>query len=120
VARVLVVDDDRVVRGLIAEILRRAGYDVAAVGDADEALRIAADATIELVITDMTMPGMSGLDLVTAVHAGRPRLPVLIVTGSGADDRVAEALANGAAGVLAKPFSQAELRRSVADALSEI
>ena len=114
------MDDDRVVRGLIAEILRRAGHDVVAVGEADEALPLAADSTIELVITDMTMPGMSGLDLVRALHSDRPALPVLIVTGSGTDDMVADALASGAAGVVAKPFSHAELRQAVAEALASI
>jgi len=114
------VDDDRVVRGLIAEILRRAGHDVVAAAEADEALLLAADSTIELVITDMTMPGMSGIDLVRALHADRPDLPVLIVTGSGADDTVAEALASGAAGVVGKPFSHAELRQAVAEALADI
>jgi DNA-binding NtrC family response regulator len=120
VARVLVVDDDRVVRNLIAEILRRAGHDVVAVAEAKEALRVAADGSIELVVTDVTMPGMSGLELAAAVRSGHPGLPVLIVTGSGTDDMVADALASGAAGVLAKPFTQAELRQAVADALSGI
>jgi two-component system, cell cycle sensor histidine kinase and response regulator CckA len=120
VARVLVVDDDRVVRHLISEILRRGGHDVVAAAGADEALRLAADGTIELVVTDMTMPGMSGLELARALHGDRPGLPVLIVTGSGTDDMVADALARGAAGVVAKPFTHAELSRAVAEALAGI
>jgi DNA-binding NtrC family response regulator len=113
------VDDDRVVRGLIAEILRRAGHDVVAVAEAEEVLPLAADSTIELVITDMTMRGMSGLDLVRALHSDRSELPVLIVTGSRTDDMVAEALASGAAGVVGKPFSHAELRQAVAATLAQ-
>jgi DNA-binding NtrC family response regulator len=93
---------------------------VVAVEGADDALGIASDATIELVVTDMTMPGMSGLELVRALHADRPDLPVLVVTGSGTEDTAAQAAASGAAGNLAKPFSHAELRQAVADALAEI
>ncbi|HEY1366254.1 MAG TPA: response regulator [Gaiellaceae bacterium] len=118
-ARILVVEDDRVVRGLITEILRRDGHDVVAVADAAEALPLAGDDTIDLVVTDMTMPGMSGLDLARALQADRPGLPVLVVTGSRTEDVVAEATASGAAGVVAKPFSHAELRRAVAQAVAE-
>ena len=63
------------------------------------------------------MPGCSGLDLLDAIHARRPSLPVVLVTGAGTYENLSQALARGAAGLVTKPFSHAELERAVAEAL---
>lgn len=114
---VLVIDDEQVVRNLIVEILIRAGYEPIGTGSAREALDLLGTPELSLVVSDIVMPGLSGFDLLDEVRARRPSLPVLLVTGSGTEDHLQEALARGAAGLLVKPFSQAELRKRVADVI---
>jgi cyclic di-GMP phosphodiesterase len=115
--RVLVVDDEQVIRELIAEILVDAGYDVVAAADAGEALELLEDERIEIVVSDIVMPGMTGLELLEEVRTRRPSLPVVLVTGAGTHAMLTDALAGGAAGLVMKPFSHAELARAVATAL---
>ena len=116
--RVLVIDDEPVVRALMAEVLARAGYDVVDADSAGRAVELLDDGELALVISDIVMPGLTGFELLDEVRARRPSLPVLLVTGSGTQDNLAEALAHGAAGLVTKPFTHAELRERVASVLS--
>jgi CheY-like chemotaxis protein len=80
---VLVVDDEPMVRDLLTEVLRLQGCNVLAVASAAEALRVAAStATIHLLITDLMMPEVDGLELTRRFRAMRPNIPVLMVSGS--------------------------------------
>ena len=80
---VLVVDDEPMVRDLLTEVLRLQGYNVLAVASAAEALRVAAStATIHLLITDLMMPEVDGLELTRRFRALHPNIPVLMVSGS--------------------------------------
>ena len=79
----LVVDDDPTVRDLETEVLRMQGYNVLAAGSAAEALRVAAStATIHLLITDLMMPEVDGLELTRRFRKLHPKTPVLMVSGS--------------------------------------
>ena len=82
-SRILVIDDENVIRELMREILERAGYDTIGAGTADEALDLLADNEIGLVVSDIVMPGLTGLELLEEVRARRPSLPVILVTGRG-------------------------------------
>ena len=80
---VLVVDDEAMVRDLETEVLRLQGYNVLAAGSAAEALRMAAStATIHLLITDLMMPEVDGLELTRRFRVMHPNVPVLMVSGS--------------------------------------
>lgn len=80
---VLVVDDEAMVRDLETEVLRLQGYNVLAAGSAAEALRVAAStATIHLLITDLMMPEVDGLELTRRFRVMHPNIPVLMVSGS--------------------------------------
>jgi cyclic di-GMP phosphodiesterase len=114
---VLVIDDETVVRNLMVEILKRAGYQTIGAASAGEALSLLDTLELGLVVSDIVMPGLSGFDLLDEVRSRRPSLPVLLVTGSGTEDNLQEALAHGAAGLIVKPFTQAELRQRVSDVL---
>ena len=114
---VLVIDDEQVVRNLMVEILGRAGYEPIGAASAREALNLLDTPELSLVVSDIVMPGLSGFELLDEVRARRPSLPVLLVTGSGTEDNFQEALARGAAGLIVKPFSQAELRERVDEVL---
>ena len=115
-ARILVVDDDEKVRAAIAAALGRAGHRVVLAGDGEEALRHYRAGDFDLVITDIVMPRMDGLETVKALRRAGA---VAIVAMSGAAHagapyylRAAEAL--GADAVLVKPFTLAELKAAVA------
>jgi EAL domain-containing protein (putative c-di-GMP-specific phosphodiesterase class I)/DNA-binding response OmpR family regulator len=108
---VLIVDDNEEVRRLLLLALRRAGLAAAEASNGHEALEIIETQPIGVVVCDLGMPGMSGLDIVRALRE-RPEsatLPFLLMTGSGDSDTVLESLAAGADDFLAKPVRLDEL-----------
>ena len=113
---VLVIDDEPIVRDLMVEILREAGYETEAAGTAEAGLELIEDERIAIVVSDIHMPGLSGLELLQAVRSARPSLPVVLVTGAGTYGNLTEAVSRGADGFVMKPFSHAELERAVASA----
>jgi putative two-component system response regulator len=117
VSRVLVIDDEQIIRDLMLEILEEAGYDAVGAPTAEQALELLADPNFQLVVSDVIMPGLSGLELLEEVRARRPSLPVVLVTGAGTYSTLSEALARGADGLVMKPFSHGEFRAAVASAL---
>lgn len=117
-SRILLIDDEDVVRGLMVEILESAGHDVTAAETAESALLLLdEDDTFELVVSDVMMPGLSGLELLETVRARQASLPVVLVTGAGTYETLSQALTRGAAGLVTKPFTHAELKSAVAHAV---
>jgi two-component system response regulator AtoC len=115
--RVLVLDDEFVVRQLMVEILERAGYAVEAAARPLGALEQVARGSFDVLVTDLVMPELSGLDVLRRVKEQAPGLPVVLVTGQGTEENLARAKELGAAAVLEKPFSHAQLRDAVASVL---
>jgi putative two-component system response regulator len=116
-SRILVIDDEDVIRGLMLEILESAGHDVVGAHTAERALELLEESEFELVVSDVVMPGLSGLELLGAVRTHRASLPVVLVTGAGTYDTLSQALTRGAAGLVTKPFAHADLQAAVTDAL---
>ncbi|WP_439856997.1 sigma-54-dependent transcriptional regulator [Pseudomonas syringae] len=111
---VLLVEDDLSLREALGETLELAGYDYQAVGSAEEAL-VAADAQpFSLVISDVNMPGMDGHQLLSLLRSRHPQLPVLLMTAHGAVERAVDAMRQGAADYLVKPFEPKALIALVA------
>jgi response regulator RpfG family c-di-GMP phosphodiesterase len=103
-ARILIVDDDPLICTLLIEGLSREGFECRAAGGGEEALRILGLERFDALISDLRMPGVSGLALLEAARSGYPQLSFLIATGVD-DVRVAvEAMKHGAADYLVKPF----------------
>jgi putative two-component system response regulator len=115
--KIVVIDDEPVIRDLMLEILEEAGYESCGAPTAEFALDLLADPCIDLVVSDVIMPGLSGLELLEEVRTARPALPVVLVTGAGTYSTLTEALARGADGLVIKPFSHGELLTAVAAAL---
>ncbi|KAA8713453.1 sigma-54-dependent transcriptional regulator [Pseudomonas cannabina] len=112
--KVLLVEDDRSLREALGETLELAGYGYQAVGSAEEAL-VAADAQpFSLVISDVNMPGMDGHQLLSLLRSRHPQLPVLLMTAHGAVERAVDAMRQGAADYLVKPFEPKALIALVA------
>ena len=102
--KVLLVEDDRSLREALADTLLLAGHDYHAVGSAEEALKAVECEAFSLVVSDVNMPGMDGHQLLGLLRARQPQLPVLLMTAHGAVERAVDAMRQGAADYLVKPF----------------
>jgi DNA-binding NtrC family response regulator len=107
--RILVVDDDDAVRELCADALAEAGFAVESVNSADAALRELDAGRFDVVLTDLRMPGLSGLDLLRAIRDGHSEVDVVLMTAHGTVDTAVESLKLGAYDFLTKPFSVGDL-----------
>lgn len=118
--RVLVVDDDMEIRGLVAGTLRRDGYTVVEAGDGLEALDVAARLLPDLVVLDMTLPGMDGVEVARKLKATPTLAAVPVVALSALTQQTVRdrALAAGCAHYLTKPCPPAALRDVVARTLA--
>jgi DNA-binding NtrC family response regulator len=111
ILRVLVVDDDDGMRRTVARSLRRLGCDVDVEADTPSALLRLRDASYDLVLSDVSMPLSTGIDLLRAVHGEKPELPVALMTGGGHHESAIEAVNAGAFSYLTKPFDERRLQR---------
>jgi DNA-binding NtrC family response regulator len=104
-ANILVVDDSEAVCKALRDVLTVSGYAVRTAPSSERALQIMETAPMDLIITDLKMSGMSGIQLLKKVKEKNPSLPVVILSGFGDMDSVIEAMRNGVADYLKKPFS---------------
>jgi signal transduction histidine kinase len=107
--RVLVIDDEEALREAYARQLARHGYRVEAAHDAETALVALRDAAFDLVVSDITMPGMSGIELVAHLRASKLDVPVILVTGAPNVDTAMRAVAQGVSRYLTKPVERQTL-----------
>jgi two-component system response regulator HydG len=107
--RILVVEDDAAMSAVITEELRRRGFETRTLASADEAFAILNELDFEILITDLTMRGMNGIELCDRVVANRPDIPVIVVTGFGSMETAIATLRAGAFDFLTKPFDMDEL-----------
>ncbi len=114
---VLVVDDEEAQRKVLTGFLRKRGYEVEAAANVDEALRIAAARPVDLVLTDLRMPGRTGLELLEELRKANPELPAIVMTAFGTVQSAVEAMKRGAADYLTKPIDLEELEVLVARTL---
>lgn len=112
--KVLLVEDDRALREALADTLLLAGHDYKAVGSAEDALDAVASESFNLVVSDVNMPGMDGHQLLNVLRSRQPQLPVLLMTAHGAVERAVDAMRQGAADYLVKPFEPKALLDLVA------
>jgi len=112
--QVLLVEDDRALREALADTLLLAGHDYRAVGSAEDALEAVEQESFSLVVSDVNMPGMDGHQLLGVLRARQPQLPVLLMTAHGAVERAVDAMRQGAADYLVKPFEPKALIELVA------
>ncbi|HOP99000.1 MAG TPA: response regulator, partial [Verrucomicrobiota bacterium] len=108
-ATILLIEDDRSTASALEKVLENEGYAVKVVERGDEGLREAREQPYDLVITDLRMPGLSGLDLVGQLHTAKPKLPIIMMTAHGTTETAIEAMKLGAYDYLVKPFDPDEL-----------
>ena len=117
--KVLIVEDDEEMRRYLEEELREAGYVTLTAGNGDEALAQLSGAGIDVVVTDMVMPGMKGDELLAQVRSNAPGVPVVIITAFGSIASAVEAIKAGAYHYVAKPFRIEQLLVTLDEALRE-
>ncbi len=118
-ARVLIVDDEQVIREILSDFLMLEGYQVLTAGNGNEALEVLAGATVQMVISDLKMPGMGGLELLGAIRDRHPEVVSLIMTGYGTVETAIEAMKRGAFDYVLKPFKVEEVVHTVRRALEQ-
>ncbi len=110
---ILVVEDDELMRSFLTQILTEDGYQVQSAEDGKEGLKKIQDADFDLVITDLKMPKLSGLDLMRRVQKEKPDIRWIIITAFGSISNAVEAIKAGASDYLTKPFRDPEELRHV-------
>jgi len=116
-ARILLIDDEAIALTNLSHVLRKEGYEVTACKDGATGLAALAQETFDLVLTDLKMPGLDGMEVLRRVQAEHPHVPVIMITGHATLDSAVAAMKAGAFHYLAKPFRLAEAREVVRSAL---
>jgi len=121
-ARILLVDDEPVVHRTLASYLRRCGHEVRVAKNGLEAIAALGEAPADVVVTDINMPDMDGIEMVIALQETAPEVPVIAMSGGGLFETgllLDSAAALGAFRTLEKPFDPSELRDAIDAALGE-
>jgi len=116
-ATVAVIDDDLSVRRSLARLLASAGYEVVTCSSAEEFLATSGTPRPACLVTDVRMPGMTGLDLLDELRAREPSLPIIVLSGDADAGAAAYVHAAGAVRFLLKPFASEDLLGALAEAL---
>jgi DNA-binding NtrC family response regulator len=115
--KVLVVDDERTYRALLDKTLRAEGYEVDLAENGREALHRAANADYDIVLTDLAMPDVGGIDVLKGIKAKRPDTVVIIITGFASLDTALAAIKDGVYDYITKPFQLEEIRLTMKNAV---
>ena len=115
-ARILIVDDDEADRTVLGTVLERAGHETFFAADGEEALRDYRGGAIDIVITDLQMPSVHGLELITLLRDRFPRPAIIAISGTG-EPQLEMAHALGAEATLSKPIDPHLLLNAIAKAL---
>jgi len=119
VEKILVVDDEPSLREVLSIMLKRAGYFVTSVTDGEEAVELVQKEIFDLVITDLRMPKIDGMEVLKAVKSASPETVVLIITAFATADSAVEAMKHGAYDYLTKPFQVDEVQLIIRNALEK-
>ena len=118
-ARILVVDDDAAFRGMLVEALRDKEFEVDVAGSAEEGIRLAEAGDFDLVLQDVMLPGMSGIEALPHLKRAAPLADIVVMTAFSSRDSAVEALKRGAYDYFTKPFSLAEMEVVIRRALEK-
>ena len=117
--RILVVDDEEQMRDLLAKVLERKGFQTSVCGDGTEALAFLEKEPVDLVVTDVRMPGLGGMEALRAVKELNPDIVVIIMTAFGSIDQAVQAVKEGAYDYINKPFKIDEMLLTIEKSLDE-
>jgi len=118
---ILLIEDDAAVRGILSRMLEASGYAVIQATNGADGLRLWREQGADLVLTDIQMPDMNGIEVIMQLRAFAPHLPVIAMSGGGQSrdlDLLGDAKLLGAVGVLYKPFTGEALNQAITAALA--
>ena len=118
--RILAVDDEEIVQSLIRDAMEDEGHQVLTAADGDKALRVLESTPVDLLITDIRMPGMSGTELVDRARELNPAIGIIFMTGYASLTSAKDAIKQGALDYIMKPFELSEIRQAVRNAISKL
>jgi DNA-binding NtrC family response regulator len=116
--KILVIDDEDIVRTSCSRTLRPEGFEVSLAKNGAEGLKLASEDTFDLVLTDLKMPDMDGIEVLRSIKEKWPKTEVIIVTGYQTVDTAVKAIKLGAYDYIEKPFTPDALISAVTEALS--
>jgi len=121
---VLIVDDSSTMRAVIKKTIKVSGFNVGQfleAGDGEQALDVLKDEWVDLVLSDINMPNMNGLELIGRMHADEimRTIPVVMVTTEAGDDKVKQSKALGAVGYIKKPFQPQDIKNTLCRIMGE-
>jgi nitrogen regulation protein NR(I) len=117
-ANILLIEDDRSTASALEKVLQAEGYAVTVAGRGDQGLNAARERPCDLVITDLRLPGLNGMELIAQLHSAKPKLPIIMMTAHGTTETAIEAMKLGACDYLVKPFEADELLDLAASAVA--
>ena len=115
--RILVMEDDKTISTALEMILTEAGYDVDVAGTGENALELFDQKPFDLIIADLKLPGISGMEVIKQVNEKNPKVEVIVITGVGTQPIAEEALELGAHDFLPKPFTDDQIKTAIDEAL---
>jgi len=113
--RILVVEDDEEMRSLLKDFFTEEGFETDSVSNGSEAFRKLVKESFVLVITDIRMPGLTGLDILPGIRKLQPEVPIIVITAFGSEEIRQRALERGATAYLEKPVHFNTLRNLVSE-----
>jgi len=116
--RILVVEDDEEMRSLLKDFIEAEGFEIDSVGNGSEAFRILVRELFDLVITDIRMPGLTGLDIIPGINKLQPETPIIVITAFGSEEVHRRAMERGATAYLEKPLRFHELKTMIHEIMS--
>ncbi|TAN44906.1 MAG: sigma-54-dependent Fis family transcriptional regulator [Nitrospirae bacterium] len=117
--RILIVEDEETLRGSLKRVFEKDGYYIQALGSAEDALGFFEDAIFDIVITDIILPGIDGIELLKKIKEKKPEQIVIVVTAYASLDTAVEALRSGAYDYVVKPIIHEEIKQIVINALKQ-
>lgn len=116
-ARVLIIEDDEAMRSLLKDFFVEEGFDTDSVSNGRDALRVLIKKIFDLVVTDIRMPGLTGLDILPRIREIHPDVGIVVITAFGTEEVRRKALERGANAYLEKPIHFQELRDLIHDVI---
>ncbi len=112
--KVLIVDDSKVMRMMVGKALASAGYELEIIEANDGAEGVTKfDPSVELILSDWNMPNMNGLEFVREVRKQNKDVPIIMITTEGSEDKISEAIQEGASGYVCKPFTPDKIKAQI-------
>ncbi len=117
--KILIIDDEDFILQLSSDILKKSEYSVETASDGRQGIKLLEGNKFDLILTDIKMPNITGLDVIRHVRINNKEIPIIVITGHGTLDVAIDSLRLGAQGFILKPFTPAELRNAVTEALEK-